>query len=405
MIVPSFAEADARLVSVAKNLHILREVAWPEELCEWFLAGWRKGQPRLPSPPAVEGDLDEELAALEELSRPVGEDPRATFISQTARSYATAIRMLRAAGTPDFSKYSIELYGQPSDPVGPSGVTNLAAAEHFLQASADLRESGVFTTEDLCLTPEHVRGELARRAGVLFVDHPVKVELDPSLVSKAAAGAERIRLRSATCFSSADLDQLWNHEACVHTATALNGRSQAALKSLSLGAPRTTATQEGLATFSELITGSIDLSRLRRLALRVKAIHMALEGADFVQVFEFFLNEGQGEKESFYSAARVFRGGDPRGGVPFTKDGVYLHGLLDVHMFMHRALSEDPMGLRLARTLFVGRLTCADAVVLAPLVEDGSVQMPRYEPSWLSRRAQLAAYLACSSLMQSLGAS
>ena len=37
-----------------------------------------------------------------------------------------------------------------------------------------------------------------------------------------------------------------------------------------LGAPRTTRTQEGLATFAEIITGAIDISRLRRIALRVR---------------------------------------------------------------------------------------------------------------------------------------
>ena len=46
---------------------------------------------------------------------------------------------------------------------------------------------------------------------------------------------------------------------------------------MSLGSPRTTKTQEGLATFAELITSSIDLARLRRIALRIPAVHMGLE--------------------------------------------------------------------------------------------------------------------------------
>ena len=42
------------------------------------------------------------------------------------------------------------------------------------------------------------------------------------------------------------------------------------------GTLRTLTTQEGLATFAEVITGSMDIHRLKRLALRTVAIEMAL---------------------------------------------------------------------------------------------------------------------------------
>src|SRR6185436_6587157 len=106
----------------------------------------------------------------------------------------------------------------------------------------------------------------------------------------------------------------------------------------SLGAPRTTRTQEGLATLAELITSSIDLSRLRRIALRIKAIGMAMEGADFLEVFSYFLESGQDQLESYQSAMRVFRGGDVRGGICFTKDGVYVQGLILVNTFLRKAI-------------------------------------------------------------------
>ena len=58
-----------------------------------------------------------------------------------------------------------------------------------------------------------------------------------------------------------------------------NGLAQADLKILAAGHPDTTKTQEGLAVFSEFITGSIELNRLRRLSDRIIAIQMAIEGA------------------------------------------------------------------------------------------------------------------------------
>src|SRR5690606_6561123 len=153
----------------------------------------------------------------------------------------------------------------------------------------------------------------------------------------------------------------------VHTATTLNGRVQPHIKSLGLGSPRTTGTQEGLATFAELITASMDLSRLRRLALRIKAVAIAGAGADFIEVFEFFLANGQSEDESFQSAARIFRGGNVRGGVYFTKDIVYLRGLFSVHTFLRKAI--EARKIEYPSYLFVGRLTLGDVVHLEPYIK------------------------------------
>ena len=110
------------------------------------------------------------------------------------------------------------------------------------------------------------------------------------------------------------LRQLLEHEALVHSATKRNGRAQPLLTSLGLSAPRTTATQEGLATLAELITDTMDLVRLRRIALRIKGLDAGLSGADFLQVFDIFRQGGQPDAEAFRSAARIFRGGDVRGG-------------------------------------------------------------------------------------------
>ena len=149
----------------------------------------------------------------------------------------------------------------------------------------------------------------------------MRVETDPDLIAKAAAGATRIRLRAATSFSSYDRDQLLNHEAFVHSLTALNGRAQPILKSLARSSPRITATQEGLAVFAELMSGAIDIARMKRISLRILGIDMALRGADFIEVFRFFLDAGQSEGDSFSSAQRVFRGVAPTGGAA-TADAI-----------------------------------------------------------------------------------
>jgi uncharacterized protein (TIGR02421 family) len=387
-------ELDARLVEAAKKVKVLSSLSWPDAEAERFLGAWKKGKPRLPEPKvAPERGVADAAPELERIAQACDpQDPLAAYVARTARSYAMAARMLAAVGTPDFTELSSELYGRPNDFIGPDGLTNLDAAEHFVKATSDLAR--VAHDDGPPLTPKQVAEELQRAMDAAFPDHPVKVVLADDLPAKAAAGADRIRVRANCSFSAMDVPQLVHHEGLVHTLTLKNGRLQPKLKSLGLGAPRTTPTQEGLATLAELITSSIDLSRLRRLALRVLAIHQALHGADFVDVFRFFLESGQTEAESYHSAQRIFRGGDVRGRVVFTKDVVYLWGLISSHSFLRKAIQEDKQ--HYVHALFAGRLTLGDVVALEPYFRSGLIAAPVYEPPWVKNRNVLAATLAFS---------
>ena len=207
-------------------------------------------------------------------------------------------------------------------------------------------------------------------------------------------------MRGSAVFSQLDKDQLLYHEAFVHTATQLNGKKQINLKSLGLGAPRTTRTQEGIAVLAELLTGAMDITRLRRIALRVIAVKMALDGADFIETFKFFLDAGQSEVESVRSTQRIFRGGAVKGGIVFTKDAVYLQGLLEVHTFLRVAIRDNRP--ELIRNLFAGRLTLADTLRLAPLFESGWLKPPVYLPHWASDLRRLAAAMAYSAFITNI---
>jgi hypothetical protein len=151
-----------------------------------------------------------------------------------------------------------------------------------------------------------------------------------------------------------------------------------------------------LATVAELISGAMDLARLRRLALRVAAIDEAIAGADFVEIFRFFLDQGQTELESAYSAARIFRGGDVRGGLVFTKDVVYMRGLFSVHTFLRRAMID--VRPELVERLFAGRLTLGDVLRLESEFADGTIQPPRFIPPWATNLRTLAAGMSFSAM-------
>ncbi len=386
--------ADGRLVQAAKDVKVLSQLAWPARLLEEFLQHWKSHNPRLPEPPRQRvhfNDNCDELSAVMaacDLDEPIGR-----YLYRTARSYVTAARMVERMGTPEFTRRSVELYGAPGDRIGPNAVTNLDAAEQFLSLTDDFRLVGD-APEEVCLRPEYVAERLMERVAPVFSEHPIVVEVDPEMASKAAAGASRVRIRGATCFSTQDIAQLAEHEVFVHSLTSINGREQPVLRSMGLGAPRTTATQEGMATFAELITNAMDLPRLRRLALRVKAIQMGLDGADFIDLFRFFLAAGQTQEESFYSAARVFRGGDVRGRIVFTKDVVYLQGLISVHTFFLKAIHQGRP--EYIRDLFAGRMALGDVLDLDAYFRAGAIAPPRYEPAWIKNQPTLAAFLIYS---------
>ncbi|MCA9321323.1 MAG: DUF1704 domain-containing protein [Planctomycetes bacterium] len=391
---------DEALVRVAKSVKVLSALGWPQAVGQRFLERWQAGYPELPEVTYSRPDLVSSRSALEGImARCDRAHPVEDFLFKTARSYLRAVRMVENLGRPDFSVWSMKIYGSPADPVAIDRTSTLVAARRLMETTRAFSEYCGLDESDYCVMPEAVAEEL-RVAARAFDRHQVEVVVDPSLTAKAAAGATRIRIRGGTCFSKEDAAQLIHHELFVHTLTALNGRMQPQLHSLGLGAPRTTRTQEGLALFAELITNSIDINRLRRIAARCIAIDMALNGADFIQVFQYFLDAGQTELEGCSSAQRVFRGGDPRGGIAFTKDSVYLQGFVRIHNFLRDAIHDGK--LEFPRYLLAGRLRSSDVPRLEPYFESGALVPPIYEPPWLTRRSSLVAFLLHSSFITEL---
>lgn len=392
-----FSGLDQRLVNAVKGIRVLESLSWPVEVQKRFLARLKSGQRRLPRVRYAITDSTEvrtELDAIQHECHFAADHPIGGYIRRTAESWEIATRLLDAAGTSAITAWSAQLYGQPNDVLAGSDCNNLDAARHFIEVADELSGELASVEADYCLSAEIIQSELQQRLDEFFVHHKVTVVIDPELTAKAAAGSSRIRLRSATAFSEYDRHQLLEHEAFVHTLTALNGLRQPHLASMARNSPRITATQEGLATFAELITGNIDIGRMQRISLRILAIDMAMRGADFIEVFGFFQAHGQTDIDSFNSAARVFRGAPVGGGAAFTKDTVYLHGLLSVHTFFRWALKHRR--LKLCRHLFAGKMTLHDVVALEPWFDSGYISAPLYLPPWVQRANGLAGTLAFS---------
>lgn len=389
-----YAALDQRMLEAVRGIHILGAVAWPAAAQRRFLDDLQRGRERLPRINYAPPDLSAQRAELAAIADGVDPAyPLGAHLQRSARSWHTAARMLEAVGTQGVAAPSIELYGKPDDALPGSAQTNLDAANYFLEIAEQLGD-GLSDEGEYCIPAQTLRDEVQSEVDAFFGAGVVSIVIDDQLTAKAAAGATRIRLRDSTCFSEYDRTQLIAHEAFVHTLTALNGRAQPVLKSLSRTSPRVTAAQEGLAVFAELMSGSIDIARLKRISLRILAIDRALKGADFMEVFRFFREHGQNETDSFTSAQRVFRGVPLTGGAAFTKDNVYLAGLLTVHTFFRWAFKRRRLDLM--RNLFAGKLALEDVIKLAPCFADGSVVPPRYVPPWVQSMHGLAGKLAFS---------
>jgi uncharacterized protein (TIGR02421 family) len=390
-----YSDLDRRLVAATRSIRLLASVSWPASVEMEFVAAWKRGAARIPDIVYPRTDFSETREALmgivlaAEPGHPLGD-----YIRRTALSWRVATELLDAMGTPAVSEHSARLYGRPSDRVPGAGLTNVDAARHFIAIADEFVNAGALDESSEPIPADRLRVELQEQLDAFFGAGIVRVETDPDLIAKAAAGATRIRLRSATSFSSYDRQQLIEHEAFVHSLTALNGRAQPHLKSLARSSPRITATQEGLAVFAELMSGSIDIERMKRISLRIIAIDMALGGADFIDVFRFFLDAGQSETDSFASAQRVFRGAPLGGGAAFTKDTVYLHGLLSVHTFFRWALKHRRMAV--CRNLFAGKLALHDVMALQPYFDNGYIAQPHWLPPWVQHANGLAGMLAFS---------
>ncbi|MBK1717912.1 flavohemoglobin expression-modulating QEGLA motif protein [Thiocystis violacea] len=380
------------LHGACRPLRILSTLAWAPEVKEIFLAKDGRELPEVSYPafdptPCIE-------AVREARRRIIPVTTIDLWLDRHALSIELGARMLAAVGTTGFFEYGRQIYGEPTAPLRYVPVTPLDLAQSVLDTITNLAHIEIHTAPPCYHSAESVAEDLERAVRAHFGDQAPAIELVDRLSANALATARRIRVRRGARFTDRDFTQLLHHEAHIHVATSLNGQAQTDLPLLAAGHPGTTRTQEGLAVFAEIISGSIELDRLRRLADRVLAIQMAIEGADFLEVYRFYLERTGDPDQSFENTRRVFRGGVMTGGAPFTKDLVYLLGLLQVNNFIRAGFAAgraDCLSL-----LFCGKLDLFDIPALCELYAMGLCRAPRFLPPWISDPRYLLAILTFS---------
>ena len=387
-------DAGRCLFAASKDLPLLKSVRWKDKLRRDFLEDDKTPDPHYP---AIDTTLPREAIA-EARALIDGDSVVHLWLSRLADTLENTANLLDSRGTPGFYNCSTALFGTPERLMIDRATRTLDFARHLDDTLSHLDfDHLVMEGAEVTLTDKQFAKALRAQMERHFGAAQPAVVLSKSLSAKATASASRIRVRKGETFTERDVFQLVQHEALVHTATALNGRAQANFPILGRAHAGTTMIQEGLAVFAEIVTAAMDPRRFQRLAHRVIAIQMSVDGADFREVYAYFLERTDDPRGSYESARRIFRGGVIGGGAPFTKDGVYLNGLLRVHNFMRTMVKLDRADL--IRILFMGKMDIEDVPALAQLAANDRLVAPPFLPSWIRDMRFLVSYMSYSGFL------
>ncbi len=331
----------------------------------------------------------EMIASARRLTK--GSGPIRAWMRRSCATLQCTAEMLGSIGKRSFSVRSRELYGTPTTGFPGTERTPLELARRLIRATKRAQLHMPDPPEP-SLGAGDVAFEIRRAVVKHFGKSAPEVLVVPTLAARASAGPTRIRLRRGAKFSDLDVNQLIHHEAFVHVGTSLNGKKQKKFPLLASNHAGTTRTQEGLAVFAELMSGALDPARLLRLAHRVIAVQMALDGGDFLDVYRYFRENSPNETEAYASASRVFRGGPTSGGSPFVKDIVYLDGLSRVHVFMRSLVISGRLDC--LPLVFLGKCDLEDVEALADLSARGWARRPMFVPPWVKDPRRLVAYFS-----------
>ena len=399
-----------RILDAQKPIRILNALKWEPPVWEGFRKSRFRELPRVDAESYQKVELGFDPVSRARDFQGLADDVRlwlgaddaiARILRETCLEYRDVCHMLGVRGTMEFYAHSRRLYGSPKDtfPDGRTSVRDIARTLYTLLTNLDEATLGAAPARDL--DGAQVVEILRERFRSYFGEAAINVMLDDGIIADAAAGSDYVKIRGSARFSSADVDILEVHEGWVHVATSLNGAQQHVARWLGKGPPRTTSVQEGLAALMEVLTFRSHPRRARRLNERVLAVDKAEDGADFLDVFEWYRTEGYDEEDCFNAARRVFRGGIVQGGGPFTKDIAYTRGLVTNYPFIRSAIRACRP--ELVRFLFVGKVAHEDVPVLYARVSDGVVRPPKYLPPLFSDLNALSIWMAYSGFFSQMG--
>jgi uncharacterized protein (TIGR02421 family) len=192
----------------------------------------------------------------------------------------------------------------------------------------------------------------------------IKKSTNISAAAMVINNTQTLLLKKNHKFSKNQLKVLANHEIGVHLVTTFNGINQP-LKIFTNGFPNNVETQEGLAVYSEYMSGCLTITRLKELAYRVIAADSLAKGYSFSATFDLLHNQYKLNRDKAYIITlRIHRGGG------FTKDYLYLTGLKKVYDYTKNNGDLD--------ILLTGKVTLEYKSVIAKMQELGLAEKSKF---------------------------
>lgn len=270
------------------------------------------------------------------------------IFTQRIQDYHTLLSMMENFDTPFFYESSVKLYGSSH---------KMAKNNAFLYF---LEQMPSFTVPDLGVKGfEASAGMDYLRGKLLDVFQPGDFEVKPStsLLSDSSSGRRTLKLNPNKNYSQKQLEVFLVHEGWVHLGTSLNGSAQPDHLWLGTWAPRTTFLQEGLALLTEIITGCLTPERWNKVVLRHLATSMAEKGSPITDVYAYLRHHEMDDLDAFKLSLRVFRGVPLEGGMAFTKELLYLHGMIELLYHLHFFKAD-------LRSLWAGKMSFEEHLIL-----------------------------------------
>lgn len=225
--------------------------------------------------------------------------------------YSNMIQCIETIGSKnDFYYNSLKIYGSPTE-------KDLENAKFILRFDDDTLHTDFekkYTSKDAVAYFEDFGKNY---------DFPLNIRTTNNIAADAMVSnsSKSLLIKKNAKFSENQLLTLAHHEIGVHLVTTFNGVLQP-LQIFSNGFPKNVETQEGLAVFSEYMSGALTTKRLKELAYRVLASDSLIKGYNFSDTFDMIHNQYKLNKHDAFSITlRAHRGGG------FTKDRLYLSGL------------------------------------------------------------------------------
>ena len=395
-----------RIVEAQKPIRILDAIKWDPSVEQQLRKTHFKQMPKIGPEHYQKIELGydpnrkiEELADLaKDIRSSLGdEDPLTRLMVSTTEQYLDVVNMLLYRGQKQFWEYSKRLYGSPKDKFFGDQNTILDLGRLLYEILNRIDDHALGPEQPENMDAADVVKHLNERFSAYFQDQGVEAKISDGIIADAAAGGDTVKVRQGAMFSQRDVDLLEVHEGWVHVGTTQNGNHQRVAKWLSKGPPRCSATQEGLAVIMEILTFRSCPRRARTINDRILGIDKAEDGANLLELIEFYRVEGYSEEDSLTNAKRVFRGGVIEGGAPFTKDISYCRGFIENYNFLRAAIRAGRP--KLIPFLFVGKIHVDDIPLLYQKYEEGLVDAPRYLPPQFRDLNGLAVWMSFSSFL------